>query len=607
MKLTHVVVSKAKKAMIGFVGEENGNQMGLTVQSMLSDGFSNDQLEFTQRGGIIEKRGFKISSLGMMYSVDNQIYEVPNGIKVVGQVQRKGKLLGYMVEFGDGEKTALDIKTLARISGWFKGVNFSAIKGDDGPYLRGLNGTKIAELPVIEYPEKRDQVPENVKKTFESQKIPPVQKAQANAVPSKKKEKAMEPKLGMFKLYRELAEMDGYLGVVPNSKYKSTTPKTADAGYGFIPLEYGEMASAKNGLVFNKEEFNISAKFVKCGNVKVGDAMVFCRVYRTKKIIDNGKIHMDKMLVCVPSDSVVRIENLVGDPVRLKKLEDKRMEKAVNMLTDRSNLVTYILDLEGFKLFEGNEIQDFMLNSESLYRLVNIREGFEIATKVLRAGTGLLKSVKDSVLRVGGAEEWARIEDKKVWHKYSGYNEEFLAEMRASGIETHTGIYTFTEKSSKKEDELESEAQGKSENKALDYELTGVNLKELTFKKVSGMLAAGEKVPGLSEEYQTTLAQIVKGYNRADGDGDLKKLEKVFKKIEEIQDKVVKPGLNRVNMSLACYKMALYLQGGGTSVHVADSQDWEQIKSRKKVYTVYENKIHSDLKANLKGLVIGAV
>lgn len=606
IKLVSTVIDD-KLNLIGFVGKGKASDFGgigseetfsaLTIGQLAQKKFKNNQI-IVRPNGVIEENGyFKIYSLPMKQYIDHQLKDVPSTIKLLAQVRQNNKVGGYDTELLN-EKRRIETRSIIRLSRYFKPVNFMVRTNSSGKeILAGNNGTRISDLPVVDIGAPTRISGKNVVSNKKKENTTKTVNEHGVSLSEPRSEK-LEPQVGLIDLYTAIQSNNGFIILFPEDKCQRTTKAYTEESNEFIPMNIGEIAKLDgNSFIFNKTELNASATFKQPGTVMLPSGMnITTFTLKAKKLINNGKNHIKRIGIGIPDcNGVKTVLNLIGDPARVKEVDNDRQVNTFRMLSGCSNLRVFTMDISDVPLVMEQNLERYVLNSSDLNDTVRNLSSWEFANKFLRAGTGLCGELSKEL----GKVESAKIAGKTVCKQFSGYKKDVLKEMQECGIDIFTGAYTLV----KKVEDVQTDNSDKDTSDTVDkakeliikirYYLKGFDLDKWSYSKIKAEYNSEScSIPGLSV-VGGILHMINSGAEKSD----------IYRSALNIA-KQTESMVESLRKKVWLHKYCMYKIGNALEIHSNDSDEWLPVKSRKKTGAVYENSNFNGLILDIDGIDI---
>ena len=183
------------------------------------------------------------------------------------------------------------------------------------PYLTGIGGNKLSDLPVlvIDKLDKGKNKSESNKNTDEHK--PSTKTIQNEDI------KALEPNpsaVGLLELLDLIDKLDGLIVTNDKTRYtRQTVDREDKEKSAFVPLEMVQVAEPI--ISTSDKTVNVNLKFKKLGFVYVDGTPVPSFMWREKSIFSNGKPNLDKFSVALTKDSAITLFKMLIPPLPFGK------------------------------------------------------------------------------------------------------------------------------------------------------------------------------------------------------------------------------------------------------------------------------------------------
>ena len=472
------LVIEGKPAEFGEISDKPKMRKTVSRASLLASNFNNSEVTCSN-GKIVRKEGFKFSDCELYGVKDGKIFRIKdNSISLLRRFVEKNETVGFEVRLL-GKTVKLTTSNVIALSNIFKPSGYTVASRSytekrlhpvtkelidieiKKPYLTGINGNKLSDLPIV--------------------KVGELPKANAKAVEAKSSKastktiqnvdiKEIEPdasKFGIIDLIMITSTVGGLVVTNSESNYtRQTVDREDKEKSNFVPLEMVQVAEPV--LHFSEKNVNVNLKFKKLGFVYVDGTPVPTFMWREKCIFSNGKPNLSKFSIAVSTVAAKKLLEIFGSSLAIDVNDrDKKIIGSIRALGLRDD-VECLLNIDASKLsIVSNNASDNAYTDEQL--------------KVTLFGmytSKLIGKVCNEIKKQFSEAD----KDRDIFSAYKNYNSEMIDKIKEAGVNIADGSYNTPLFESV--DGVSSSSGSKVENIEIEYFLDGYR----TVPKVSDLL-----------------------------------------------------------------------------------------------------------------------
>lgn len=396
--------------------------------NLVNNRFKSDEIDCSN-GRIVRINGFRFSGCNLYFLKDNKILKIEdNNITLLRRVVSNNNTVGFDVSLlGDtksftvtntialselfkpnGFKIASRVETVRKIDKSGNIVHVDIRK----PYLVGIGGNKISELPIRYINSSEDT------KSTKNVNNKTIQNVDKNEIELDKS------KYGLYELIQLVKKYDGIIVTNNKSSYtkKSTTEVDKDNSL-FVPIEMVEAATPN--ISFSEKSTNVNLKFRKLGFVYHNGVPITTYLWREKSIFSDGKPNLSKFSVAVSRDGANAILKEFGASLSVKDADSIKYLKPIESIFGKKDLVLLDIDASNLSFLSSDNLNNnvFYIDNEGILNKTLKFNKYKLESKIYKAI--LEKYNKDS----------------GVFKAYANFSKEMLDELNELGINIKDGSY----------------------------------------------------------------------------------------------------------------------------------------------------------------------
>lgn len=555
VKLDSLVVDTSFR-LIGFVLEGSPKDFGefaadnkvkvhktVSLSYLFNSNFVNKQISM-QGNTIVEKEGFKLSSLKMLMFNGNEYISIDNTIKLVRRHVQNNENVGFDCIIGGKPVKNISYVNVINLCNMFKPVNFVVRNSTNNKkYIAGKTGETLSSLEANYIGDK-----------------PVAKRLKSSATDAPEMTGDFKKDIDIFELYDFIRGVNGFIVNLPGTKYKATT-NSPSASEEFVPFNIGEVGSP--WLDFNETKFNISCNFKRPGAVAVKfenkTTNVITFIYRRKNIFYDGKNYISRLGVVIPNSAEESLISTFGKTMTFTEIVDPGIVMPISMLIAQTNVKMYEVDTSKVAMMTKEKAKKQILSCEEIYD--NVRKLTENKFR-LKFLNGELKDLKANA-NVPSAEKI-----RGVAPQFAAMSNAELEILTQNGIDIYSGAFTSKE-------EYQSKPKEESDAIEIQYIIEGLNVSSVSYKD---MVNESAKVP----EFMLQFISKIKTYR-----SDLIKYGEIL--IESI-DRLNKENSD-IKRRMWLHRIAMYTLSNMTSIHSHDKDNWELNTKKRTKATCYNCKV----------------
>lgn len=505
MRLVKNIVNINGK-LIGFLVEATKKDLGLEGVGITHEVLTlkevekmedSRQIKITSNGNIEEQGNFKLNELPILVYFNSNIEEIENKIEIIEKIEHNQEVLGFTIRLGDSIEKKYEYNDVLRLTKWFKPYNFKVV-----------GGRIILEDLGIKNVELSKEVNQDDKNS----------KANKNS------------KVSLSELIDLVRKHEGFIYLPEGRVYNKQGQSSIEVGEGFQDLQIGEIAYPF--LMFPEKTMNISMNFRRIGAVDI-DYMgkiqpIFTYIHKTKNVVRNGNINIEKLAVCVNTEGAEAIKNRMGTAVKgeidnreilelLIKFHNEMDSGEYNKL-EADHMKILDIDLTNIMVEEeynkANNLEQYVEDLDKVQAMVESLYTLKTITKYLReAEKELIYELRESndvdFLFKGGV--------------HSQKDPQFVMAVIKANVDINNGSY-------KEISTYNKESKDKKEGKELPIEIElrikGVNLSKLTYEEIKRGVA--HKL--INEQVRNIVERVENKENPKEKHTEIKQLQSDIKK-----------------------------------------------------------------------------
>lgn len=319
-------------------------EFAFTVDELSKVNYENSQVGFVN-GKLAKKPGFKVGNCDLyILNNSNKPVKIPDKtITLLAKVVSSGKVVGYKCKFM-GRELKLALNNIVILSNIFKPVDYTVAvrdvkttKGNPNtgkieevtvkkPYLVGINGNRLSELP--------EEVIESKKENKPKKELPSLEKKEETA--TKKKDSDAEVKKSIIDINERIFKYSGNLALYEFMK------ALQDAKCAIVNVDETEKSLAKGiasfcGLevalprLICKDSYDLMLDYKRIGIAKLQNKnfVIYKDIYRYLTKNFNTKAVLT--VVCT-KESLSALGNIVGNNANSVISLDKRVGSVIKSL-----------------------------------------------------------------------------------------------------------------------------------------------------------------------------------------------------------------------------------------------------------------------------------
>lgn len=336
------LVSRVKNVKNGV--SKKVTEFAFTVDELNKVNYENSQVGFVN-GKLARKPGFKVGNCDLyILNNKNKPVKIPDKtITLLAKVVSSGKVVGYKCKFM-GRELKLALNNIVILSSIFKPVDYTVAVRDvkttkenlntgkveevsiKKPYLVGINGNRLSELP--------EEVIESKKETKPKKELPSLENKEETA--TKKKDSDSEVKKSIVDVNEKIFKYSGNLALYDFMK------TLQDAKCAIVTVDETEKSLAKGiasfcGLevalprLICKDSYDLMLDYKRIGIAKLKNKnfIIYKDIYR--HITKNFKTKANLTVVCT-KESLSTLGNIIGNNDNSVISLDKRVGSIIKSL-----------------------------------------------------------------------------------------------------------------------------------------------------------------------------------------------------------------------------------------------------------------------------------
>lgn len=478
------LVIEGKPSEFGEISDKPLIRKNISRSSLIANKFNNSEVS-CNNGKVTRKEGFKFSDCELYGIKNNKIFRIKdNSITILRRFVEKNETAGFEVKLL-GKTSKLTTSNVIALSNIFKPVGYTVAYRTSiekrlhpvtkeivdieikKPYLTGINGTKLSDLPIV----KIDKLPKGNAKAVEAK---PAKADKPVKVSTKTIQnidiKEIEPdasKFGIIDLIMITKALNGLIVTNSESSYtRQTVDKEDKEKSNFVPLEMVQVAEPVASC--SEKNVNVNLKFKKLGFVYVDGTPIPTFMWREKCIFSNGKPNLSKFSIAVSTFAAKKLLDVFGSSLAIEVNDkDKKILASIKALGLRDD-VECLLNIDASKL-------SIVSNNASGIDIYDNTQ-FEITLFGMYTSKLLGKICNEIKKQFSEADK-----DKDIFSAYKSYNSEMIDKIKEAGVNITDGSYNAPLFESV---EGASSSGNKVENIEIEYFLDGYR----TVPKVSDLL-----------------------------------------------------------------------------------------------------------------------
>lgn len=443
--------------LIGFVVEGTAkefNEKGtvgviyksILLQELVRAKFSNDQVRVS--GSKLEYLdGFKLSDLPMMKYTNGQLVDIGNTAIYNGKINYDNRI--WCEVLIDGEVKRYTYEDTIRLAKWFKLVDR---KGNDVDLSKEKDtsggGAEIQEV-------KKEVAKREVVKDIKD----------------------------LITLMEIVKYTSGIIVMNKEDKYEAEgNYNNAQVGERFIKDNIGGVSTPFIG--YTEESLNATLPFKVIGHVEIpfkGSSInVPTYIHRAKKLISNGKLYLDQLIIGITIDGVNKLVDVFGRELLSNVYKNdsaiEKIESVANLQRDEEYQITtgkleyFYIDLTKIPLITKYNAQRSLVNNKDIMEMVRMMNDYKLQMKLLRG--------QEKDLLALAQECGLRLEDSYLLGPYVGYDNKYIAEVLKAGIDLRTGEFRQVGL------EYKRESTGGDTSLGVSYAIRGDNVNEVSYEDI---------------------------------------------------------------------------------------------------------------------------
>lgn len=504
------LVIEGKPAEFGEISDKPKMRKTVSRASLLASNFNNSEVSCSN-GKIVRKEGFKFSDCELYGVKEGKIFKIKdNSISLLRRFVEKNETVGFEVKLL-GKTVKLTTSNVIALSNIFKPSGYTVSSRSytekrlhpvtkalvdieiKKPYLTGINGNKLSDLPIV----KVGELPKANAKAVE------VKPAKASTKTIQNVDiKEIEPdasKFGIIDLIMITNTVNGLIVTNSESNYtRQTVDREDKEKSNFVPLEMVQVAEPV--LHFSEKNVNVNLKFKKLGFVYVDGTPVPTFMWREKCIFSNGKPNLSKFSIAVSTSAAKKLLEIFGSSLAIEVNDkDKKIIGSIKALGLRND-VECLLNIDASKL-------SIVSNKASGIDMYDSTQ-FEIKLFGMYTSKLLGKICNEIKKQFSEADK-----DRDIFSAYKNYNSEMLDKIKEAGVNIADGSYNAPLFESV---EGASSSGSKVDNIEIEYFLDGYR----TVPKVSDLLVKKDALNLVKEkavkEFKNNLSLIANDMGNKD-------------------------------------------------------------------------------------------
>ena len=432
------LVIEGKPAEFGEISDKPKMRKTVSRASLLASNFNNSEVSCSN-GKIVRKEGFKFSDCELYGVKEGKIFKIKdNSISLLRRFVEKNETVGFEVRLL-GKTVKLTTSNVIALSNIFKPSGYTVASRSytekrlhpvtkelvdieiKKPYLTGISGNKLADLPIV-------NVGELPKANAKAVEVKPA-KASTKTIQNVDI-KEIEPdasKFGIIDLIMITNTVNGLIVTNSESNYtRQTVDREDKEKSNFVPLEMVQVAEPN--LHFSEKNVNVNLKFKKLGFVYVDGTPVPTFMWREKCIFSNGKPNLSKFSIAVSTVAAKKLLEIFGSSLAIEVNDkDKKIIGSIKALGLRDD-VECLLNIDASKL-------SIVSNKASGIDMYDSTQ-FEIKLFGMYTSKLLGKICNEIKKQFSEADK-----DRDIFSAYKNYNSEMLDKIKEAGVNIADGSY----------------------------------------------------------------------------------------------------------------------------------------------------------------------
>ena len=504
------LVIEGKPAEFGEISDKPKMRKTVSRASLLASNFNNSEVSCSN-GKIVRKEGFKFSDCELYGVKEGKIFKIKdNSISLLRRFVEKNETVGFEVRLL-GKTVKLTTSNVIALSNIFKPSGYTVASRSSiekrlhpvtkelvdieikKPYLTGINGNKLSDLPIV-------NVGELPKANAKAVEVKPA-KASTKTIQNVDI-KEIEPdasKFGIVELIMITNTVNGLIVTNSESNYtRQTVDREDKEKSNFVPLEMVQVAEPN--LHFSEKNVNVNLKFKKLGFVYVDGTPVPTFMWREKCIFSNGKPNLSKFSIAVSTVAAKKLLEIFGSSLAIEVNDkDKKIIGSIRALGLRED-VECLLNIDASKL-------SIVSNNASG---IDVYDNTQLEITLFGMYTSkLIGKVCNEIKKQFSEAD----KDRDILSAYKNYNSEMLDKIKEAGVNIVDGSYNAPLFESV---EGASSSGSKIENIEIEYFLDGYR----TVPKVSDLLVKKDDLKLAKEkavkEFKNNLSLIANDMGNKD-------------------------------------------------------------------------------------------
>lgn len=504
------LVIEGKPAEFGEISDKPKMRKTVSRASLLASNFNNSEVSCSN-GKIVRKEGFKFSDCELYGVKEGKVFKIKdNSISLLRRFVEKNETVGFEVRLL-GKTVKLTTSNVIALSNIFKPSGYTVASRSSiekrlhpvtkelvdveikKPYLTGINGNKLSDLPIV-------NVGELPKANAKAVEVKPA-KASTKTIQNVDI-KEIEPdasKFGIVELIMITNTVNGLIVTNSESNYtRQTVDREDKEKSNFVPLEMVQVAEPN--LHFSEKNVNVNLKFKKLGFVYVDGTPVPTFMWREKCIFSNGKPNLSKFSIAVSTVAAKKLLEIFGSSLAIEVNDkDKKIIGSIRALGLRDD-VECLLNIDASKL-------SIVSNNASG---IDVYDNTELEITLFGMYTSkLIGKVCNEIKKQFSEAD----KDRDIFSAYRNYNSEMIDKIKEAGVNVADGSYNAPLFESV---EGASSSGSKVENIEIEYFLDGYR----TVPKVSDLLVKKDALNLVKEkavnEFKNNLSLIANDMGNKD-------------------------------------------------------------------------------------------
>lgn len=432
------LVIEGKPAEFGEISDKPKMRKTVSRASLLASNFNNSEVSCSN-GKIVRKEGFKFSDCELYGVKEGKIFKIKdNSISLLRRFVEKNETVGFEVRLL-GKTVKLTTPNVIALSNIFKPSGYTVASRSSiekrlhhvtkelvdieikKPYLTGINGNKLSDLPIVNVGE----LPKANAKAVEAKSSKASTKTIQNV-----DIKEIEPDASKFGIVELIMITNTVNGLIVTNSESSYTRQTVDREdkekSNFVPLEMVQVAEPN--LHFSEKNVNVNLKFKKLGFVYVDGTPVPTFMWREKCIFSNGKPNLSKFSIAVSTVAAKKLLEIFGSSLAIEVNDkDKKIIGSIRALGLRDD-VECLLNIDASKL-------SIVSNNASG---IDVYDNTQLKITLFGMYTSkLIGKVCNEIKKQFSEAD----KDRDIFSAYKNYNSEMLDKIKEAGVNIADGSY----------------------------------------------------------------------------------------------------------------------------------------------------------------------